>query len=77
MQSQEKDCWCFGMCYGPTFGSHCILCIFFKEIPSHSMFIVYHLYYFGGEDRIFYFSSLSFLHGASITLTDYNQNFKR
>lgn len=77
MQSQEMDCWCFGMCYVPTFGIHCTLCISFKEVPSHSIFIVYHLYYYHGEDRIFYFSSVSFFHGASTTLTDCSQNFKR
>lgn len=55
-----------------------IVCIVFslKRIPSHSVLIVY-LYYYGSEDRIFSFSSVSFFHGASITLLDCNQKFKR
>jgi len=39
MQSQEMDCWCFGMGYGPPFGIHYTLCIFFKRDSSHSIFI--------------------------------------
>lgn len=50
-------------------GINCTLCIFFKEISSLSVFIAYHLYYYGGEDRIFDFSSVSFFYGASIILT--------
>ena len=74
MQSQEMDFWCFGMCCVATFDIHCTLCFLSKE-SSHSMFIVYHLYYCG-EERIFCFSSVSFFHGASITLTDWRKTVR-
>lgn len=60
--------------------SHLVFILHFafslKKFPSQSIFFVYHLYYCS-EDRIFSFSSVSFFHGANVTLKDCNQNFRR
>lgn len=44
MQSQEMDCWCSGMGYGPLFGIHCTLCIFFKRDIFHTVYSLYVIY---------------------------------
>lgn len=56
---------------------HCTLCIFFKRdiLTVYSLYIIYIIMVVNIES--FLFSSVAFFHGASITLIDCNQNFKR
>lgn len=77
MQSQEMDCWCSECVMVPhlVFIVHFIFSLKRLLHTAYSLYII--CYYYGGEDRSFYFPSVSFFHGASITLTDCSQNFKR
>lgn len=76
MQSQEMDCWCFGM---NVMVPHLIFFVHFtfslKRFPSHSIFTIYCLYYYGGKDSILL--SFGFTCPWNKHYTDCSQNFKR
>lgn len=74
--SQEIDCWCFRICYSPTFGIHCTCHIFSSEIPLYSLFIIFTYIIVMVRIEFFIFFCI-ILPWSRMTLKGWSQNFKR